>query len=205
MINSQLADSYCSITVANHGLSRLTRFILRFTTHPCKKFYKQILFSTTCMCPNIQFDIFGCKIWENIRCVQIHNLVVLLSSLGHVSPRRHVAEADMVSPAPGTAKRRHAWRVVPYIERTCVQHGKLRGWSIPWSAPRALCHLRVGPPCLPVFSFRSRSRQRGFCEFLKHARPPGSGSCLLRRDTPCFDFKQNSPFFFECLDYELIK
>ena len=31
MINLYLADDYCSITVANHGLSRLIRFVSRFT------------------------------------------------------------------------------------------------------------------------------------------------------------------------------
>ena len=33
-------DGYCSITVANHGLSRLIRFVSWFTAHPCKKFCK---------------------------------------------------------------------------------------------------------------------------------------------------------------------
>ena len=44
-------DGYCSITVANHGLytvanhglSRLIRFVPRFTAHPCEKFCKNIL------------------------------------------------------------------------------------------------------------------------------------------------------------------
>ena len=37
LINPYLADGYHSIIVANHGLSRLIRFISRFTTHPYKK------------------------------------------------------------------------------------------------------------------------------------------------------------------------
>ena len=31
------------ITVANHRLSRLIRFISRFTTYPCKKFVNSVL------------------------------------------------------------------------------------------------------------------------------------------------------------------
>ena len=32
----------CSITVANHGLSRLIRFVSRFTAHPCKSFINRL-------------------------------------------------------------------------------------------------------------------------------------------------------------------
>ena len=35
-------DGYCSITVANHGLSRLIRFVSQFTAHPYKKFYNRL-------------------------------------------------------------------------------------------------------------------------------------------------------------------
>ena len=47
-----------SITVVNHELSRLIRFISRFTAHPCKKFCKYTLFSTPYMCQNIRCDVF---------------------------------------------------------------------------------------------------------------------------------------------------
>ena len=40
LINLKLADGYCSFTVANHELSRLIKFVSRFTVHPCKKYYK---------------------------------------------------------------------------------------------------------------------------------------------------------------------
>ena len=35
-------DGYCNITVANYVLSRLVRFVSRFTTHPCKSFVNRI-------------------------------------------------------------------------------------------------------------------------------------------------------------------
>ena len=50
--------TYCCITVANHGLSRLIRLVSRFTAHLCKKFCKQTSFSTLCMCRNIRCDDF---------------------------------------------------------------------------------------------------------------------------------------------------
>ena len=35
-------NDYCSITVATHGLSRLIRFVSRFTTHLCKNFVNRL-------------------------------------------------------------------------------------------------------------------------------------------------------------------
>ena len=62
LTNPWLTDGYCSITVANYGLIRLIIFISWFTTHPCKKFCKYILFNISCMCPNIRCEVFRCKI-----------------------------------------------------------------------------------------------------------------------------------------------
>ena len=59
------SHDYCSITVVNHELSSLIRFVSRFTTHPYKKFYKYTLFSISYIYPNIRYDIFGCKNLES--------------------------------------------------------------------------------------------------------------------------------------------
>ena len=40
VINLRLEDDYCNITIINHGLSRLIKFVLRFTDNPYKKFCK---------------------------------------------------------------------------------------------------------------------------------------------------------------------
>ena len=63
LINLWLVDDYCSITVTNHELSRLIRFISWFIIHSCKRFCKYILFSTSYMYPNIW--CVGCKILES--------------------------------------------------------------------------------------------------------------------------------------------
>ena len=42
LINPWLVDGYCSITVAIYGLSRLIRFVSRFTIYSCKKFWNRL-------------------------------------------------------------------------------------------------------------------------------------------------------------------
>ena len=63
-INIWLSDSYCSITVANHRLSRLIRFASRFITHLCIIFCKHILFK-------ILFDVMWCIILRRSRLLTL--------------------------------------------------------------------------------------------------------------------------------------
>ena len=63
-INIWLSDSYCSITVANHRLSRLIRFVSRFITHLCIIFCKHILFK-------ILFDVMWCIILRRSRLLTL--------------------------------------------------------------------------------------------------------------------------------------
>ena len=68
-------EGYCSITIANHGLSWLIRFISQFTTHPCKKIANRFYLVLHAYVQIFDVTFLGVKFWDlNIRCHVLQKL-----------------------------------------------------------------------------------------------------------------------------------
>ena len=62
LINPQVVNGYYRITVADHGLSRLIRFVSQFTTQLYKKFCKHNIFYLILLNSKVFFDVMGVKV-----------------------------------------------------------------------------------------------------------------------------------------------
>ena len=84
-------DDYYSITIANYELIWVIKFVSRISTHPCKKFYKQIY--SIFLNEKISFNVIETK-KKSLKTNRLYNLCYLDTLPSHVSHVQYVSDTD---------------------------------------------------------------------------------------------------------------